>query len=107
MCGLRCRRNWRALRRRRGDSSECSQQKKSDFTVDQGQQRVLGAVGRAVLSFSETSGDSLGGQNCPSAEEDCLDRCVLECCSVPGWNGEGAGGVARRGTRRETASCQI
>src|SRR5215469_7398761 len=93
---LRCRRNWLPLLRRRVASLLVSWSKGSLFLPVAGAAGCLSAgftkdhsiaapANRAlkprnpnVGRFSETSGDHLGGQNCPSAEENCLDWRLLK-----------------------------
>src|SRR4029077_1153214 len=77
MCGLRCRRSLRPSLRHRGARFYFHDVSSRVFLPVEGAARRESTAG-----FSETSGDELGGQNCPSAEEDCLDWRLLECGCV-------------------------
>src|SRR5712671_7689811 len=102
MCGLRCRRSMRPSLRHHGAKFYFHDVSSRVFLPVEGAARRESAAG-----FSETSGDELGGQNCPSAEEDCLDWRLLERGCLSGRYGKSSASTARRGIGGKTQKYRL
>src|SRR6266404_1334635 len=84
MCGLLCRRSWRRSRPRRAAE---------EFEDRPGRVRWQ-AIQLSIVGGNKNKERNLGGQNCPSAEEDCSDWRAFERGGVFAGDREGSRGAA-------------